>query len=428
MKNLKIHENKRYLMWEDGTPFYYLADTAWELAHKLNKRQIEQYLTVRAKQGFHVIQVAALAELDGIRKPNALGHYPFPVRNGNYQVDFSVDCIETDYWNDLDEFIQTAGDKNLIVGLLPTWGDKFNQLHGKGPEIFNPKNAYSYGKWLGERYKNNWNLIWILGGDRPLQTDFHRDIIDSMAAGIKTGDEGSHLMTFHPCGGASSLDFVPQKDYIDFHAIQSGHGMECYESWKILRKTRVKEEKPFLDMESRYEHFPACFHSDYGYEWDSADLRQNNYWNMMEGACGQTYGHRAIWCFNERISDENPYLWQEVLQDSGALEMKYLEKLRLSRPFFEFRNAEELIIGQIEGSGYQCAGRGENYAYLYSPLGLPIYTDLTSFGGDCIKASWFNPRTGEENVFAAVTAIEKVFVPPSAGKGNDWVLILDKLQ
>jgi Protein of unknown function (DUF4038) len=39
LPRLKIHENKRFLMTEDGHPFFYLADTAWELFHKLDKAE-----------------------------------------------------------------------------------------------------------------------------------------------------------------------------------------------------------------------------------------------------------------------------------------------------------------------------------------------------------------------------------------------------
>jgi hypothetical protein len=426
MRRLKVHESKKYLMWDDGSPFYYLADTAWELAHKLNKDEMEHYMSVRKEQGFNVLQVVALAEFDGVRTPNAYGHYPFGRKGETFEVG-NIEDGKPNFWTDLDAVIQLAQEKDMLIGLLPTWGDKFNQKHGLGPEIFDVDIAYRYGRWLGERYREQWNLIWILGGDRPLETEVHRAIIDSMAAGLREGDNNMHLMTFHPSGAASSVDFVASRDYIDFHSIQSGHGMECYDSWELLRSTRRKEDKPILDMESRYERFPACFQIDYGYEWDASDIRQNNYWNMMEGVLGHTYGHRAVWCFNENKSVENPYFWQEALTENGANEMKYLEKLRLSRPYFEFRNGDELIIGQSSGSGHQCCGRGNNYAFFYTPLGLPIYTDLTSFGNVNFKASWFNPRNGEERSFAFVTSKEKLFVPPSSGKGNDWILILDNM-
>jgi hypothetical protein len=68
MKKLMVHENKRYLMWDDGTPFFYLGDTAWEMLHGLTRAEIEYYLSVRAQQGYNVIQTVALAEFEGLGK------------------------------------------------------------------------------------------------------------------------------------------------------------------------------------------------------------------------------------------------------------------------------------------------------------------------------------------------------------------------
>lgn len=82
MKKLKVHHEKQYLMWEDGTPFFYLGDTAWELFHRLNREEADEYLSLRAAQGFHVIQAAALAELDGIYTGNAYGDKPLPLCSG----------------------------------------------------------------------------------------------------------------------------------------------------------------------------------------------------------------------------------------------------------------------------------------------------------------------------------------------------------
>src|SRR5664279_3518491 len=63
---LKISENKRFLVFEDGTPFFYLGDTGWELFHRLNMEDVEKYLENRRAKGFTVIQAVALAEFDGL--------------------------------------------------------------------------------------------------------------------------------------------------------------------------------------------------------------------------------------------------------------------------------------------------------------------------------------------------------------------------
>src|SRR4030042_1042358 len=49
---LKVSENKRFIVHEDGTPFFYLGDTAWELFHRLGREEAEKYLEIRRKQGF----------------------------------------------------------------------------------------------------------------------------------------------------------------------------------------------------------------------------------------------------------------------------------------------------------------------------------------------------------------------------------------
>jgi hypothetical protein len=73
---LKVSDNKRFLVREDGSPFFYLGDTAWELFHRLNREEADRYLEDRARKGFTVIQAVALAELDGLNDPNAYGHKP----------------------------------------------------------------------------------------------------------------------------------------------------------------------------------------------------------------------------------------------------------------------------------------------------------------------------------------------------------------
>src|SRR5688500_16683420 len=72
---LSVSANGRYLL-RDGKPFFWLRDTAWELFHKLNRREADYYLKHRAEEGFTVIQAVALAEFDGLRTPNANGDLP----------------------------------------------------------------------------------------------------------------------------------------------------------------------------------------------------------------------------------------------------------------------------------------------------------------------------------------------------------------
>ena len=70
---LRVSENRRFLQTDDGKPFFWLGDTAWELFHRLTREEAEMYLKNRAEKGFTVIQAVALAELDGLHDPNPYG-------------------------------------------------------------------------------------------------------------------------------------------------------------------------------------------------------------------------------------------------------------------------------------------------------------------------------------------------------------------
>ncbi|MBM4414003.1 MAG: DUF4038 domain-containing protein, partial [Chloroflexi bacterium] len=188
---VQVSANQRFLRTDTGEPFFYLADTAWELFHRLTYDQASYYLADRAEKGFTVIQAVVLAELDGLRTPNAHGDVPFD--------DLAQCTPNAGYFAHVDAVIAKANQLGVYMALLPTWGDKWNKKWGEGPEIFTPENAFGYGQWLGQRYRDA-DIIWVLGGDRPIETPRHQAIVEAMAAGVRDGDGGRHLCTFHPQG------------------------------------------------------------------------------------------------------------------------------------------------------------------------------------------------------------------------------------
>jgi len=57
-------------------------------------------------------------------------------------------------------------------------------------------------------------------------------------------------------------------------------------------------------------------------------MRQNAYWNLMTGVCGQTYGNHCVWSMTKQPTDYFPLKWDEVLEHEGAEQMAHLKALR----------------------------------------------------------------------------------------------------
>lgn len=428
MDKIRIHNEGRYFCTGTDTPFFWMGDTAWELFHKLTQEETASYFDIRKSQGFNVIQCVLLAEQDGLRTPNAYGRSPLK-KNVLGEYDPALPDTEgtNNYWDHVDTVLAMAQARGLYLAMLPTWGDKFNiESWGVGPVCFTPENARIYGKFLGERYKDYNNIVWILGGDRMLTSETHRDIIDAMATGLKEGG-ATQLISYHPGGSRSSVEAVGGKDYINFHAIQSGHDAGRYRSRELLVNTLEAEHKPYMNMEPKYEDHPACFRADYGYFWSAAEVRNDLYWNLLEGVCGHTYGNHCIWSFTREPGDYFPYHWESVLHHEAAEQQKYAVQLRLSRPFFEFRRAPELVQHDSAANADPTAARGNNYAFVYSPLGLPLRVYLNLLGDTYVRATWFDPRTGNTSTIGIYPPEECVMIPPTCGFGQDWILILDLL-
>ena len=426
---LKVSSNKRFLIKEDGTPFFWLGDTAWELFHKLNKEEAETYLENRANKGFNVIQAVALAEYDGIRVGNVYGQKPL-LKNKLNDYDPTLPDLEAeyDYWDHLDYVVELADSLGIYIALLPTWGDKYNLKWGKGPELFNEENAKIYGEWLAQRYSSRNNIIWVMGGDRPLEEEAHYNVIRAMAEGIQAGDKQGHLMTFHPPGCNSSSTFVHDEEWLDFNMIQSGHSLQR-DSYRWVEKDyNLKAIKPTFDGEPRYEDHPINFKPENGY-FDDFDIRQAAYWGVFAGGFGHTYGHHSIWSMTTKPAEYYIMTWQDAINRPGGNQMQYLRKLIESRPMLERVPDQSIIARQYEGENHIQATRGMAYAFMYSPNGLPLEVKMGIISGERVKASWYNPRNGESSLLGEFTnSGTKEFNPPTHGRNNDWILVLDDAE
>jgi hypothetical protein len=436
LPRLKLSESRRFLVKEDGGPFFYLGDTAWELFHRLSREEAERYLQDRARKGFTVIQAVALAELDGLSDPNPYGHRPL-LADDPTRPDVK-EGPANDYWDHVDFVVEKANALGLYVGFLPTWGDKWNKKWGKGPEIFTPESAAAYGEWLGRRYRDR-GLVWILGGDRPVETDSHREILRAMARGLRRGDGGTHLVTLHPPGGHGSAEAFPGEDWLDFNMRQNGHVAEFTGRYDQTRADYERVPvKPVLDGEPIYEDHPVSFKAAELGHSVAADVRRPLYWDLFSGACGHTYGHHSVWQMwaPPREPVNNPLLpWFAAIDQPGAGQMQHARRLLESRPYLgRVPDASVVVEGavptSVPGAGrYRFAATRDaegRYAMVYAPVGRPFEVRMSAIAGPRVRAWWFDPRSGRaSSIGDFANEGGRTFTPPAPGEALDWVLVLD---
>ncbi len=426
---LKISDNHRFLVTADGKPFFYLADTAWELFHRLNREEATKYLENRAKLGFTAVQAVALAELDGHSAPNPYGHLPL--------IDLDPTKPNEQYFQHVDFIINKANSLGIYVGFLPTWGRFWHDNIKDGKPLFNPQNAETYAQFLANRYKNK-AIIWILGGDRSVDNDNQKQIIRAMARAIKNAGT-SQLITFHPPGGSGSSKWFHNDDWLDFNMRQNGHVTEFTGRYSnTLADYKLSPVKPVLDGEPVYEDHPVSFNANNLGHSIAADVRRPLYWDLFSGACGHTYGHHSVWQMwaPGRPPINNPLLpWYDAINQPGAAQMQFGRYLIESRPFLSRVPDDSIIVSDpvptsVPGAGrYRfVASRDEagSYAFIYAPVGRPFSVRMASIKAPSAKAWWFNPRNGQSTLIGEFpTTANRLFTPPDPGEFLDWVLVLD---
>jgi len=420
---LQVGPTHRYLEYEDGSPFFYLGDTAWELFHRLDREEADRYLRNRSQKGFTVIQAVVLAQLGGLTDPNPYGHIPLQDKDPTRPNEA--------YFKHVDYIVDRAGEVGLFVGLLPTWGSYWKA----GSGIFTPANARIYGRFLGQRYRAS-SIIWVLGGDENIRNETERATVVAMARGLREGDGGSHLITYHPRGPGLSSDYFHQADWLDFNMFQSSHAAGDHDNGLFAEHDyALKPVKPTVDGEPRYEMLSVGFYNAgaaRNVRFDAYDARQAAYWSLLAGSCGHTYGHSSIWQMWR--PGRTPVIWANVswsesLDHPGAFQMGHIRRLYESRPFRKLVPDQAMIVGGPDSGGAKiraAVASDGSFAFVYSPRGEPFMVRMDAINASRVKATWFDPRYGiAEPLHTGDNTGFQTFAPPTCGRGCDWVLVLD---
>ncbi|MCD7901775.1 MAG: glycoside hydrolase family 140 protein [Bacteroides sp.] len=426
---LKVSEEGRYLKHEDGTPFFWLGETGWLLPQRLNRDEAEYYLEQCKKAGYNVVQIQTLNNVPSMNIYGQYSHidgYNFKEinRKGVYG-----------YWDHMDYIIKTAARKGIYIGMVCIWGSPVSRGE------MDVKQAQTYGKFLAERYKDDPNIIWLIGGD--IRGDVKTDVWEALATTIRSIDK-NHVMTFHPRGRTTSATWFNNADWLDFNMFQSGHrrygqrkGDGDYpieenteeDNWRFVeRSIAMKPMKPVIDGEPIYEDIPQGLHDPNETRWHDGDVRRYAYWSVFAGSFGHTYGHNSLMQFirpgvGAAYGATTP--WYDALKDPGFNQMKYIKNLMLTFPYFD-RIPDQSIIAGTNGERYDraVATRGKDYLLVYNYTGRPMQIDLSKISGAKKNVWWFSAKDGKLSYIGEFDNKTTTFQHDSGYiSGNDQVLI-----
>ncbi len=400
---------------QTNKPVFITGEDAFTLNGNLSNTDIETYLADRQAKGYNLIWIAAVDNTYSISPPkDSQGNSPFS--GGDFLN------MQEPYFAHLDSVIQRAAAHGITVLLNPAFsGFGCSGGYCQQMEAASDATMTTYGAYLGSRYKNSPNIIWLIGGDADVagQGSALKNKLNDIAVGIRSADT-VHLMTAENIRGQSSLDEWSGSSWLNLNGLYN-----LPSDFPSAANTNYQRGDflPIFEMEDYYEG---------EHSMTPLGLRTEAYWAVLSGAyLGQLFGNNAIWTFGDTF-DTMGQTWQSQLGSTGSVDRSTLGKLFRSREHWKMVpdiNHAVAISGYGSGSTLSVTSRTNDGQTImsYIPTGnattLTVdLTKITSAGGQA-KCWWFNPGSGvtsSAGMFANTGT--QNFTPPDA---NDWVLVID---
>lgn len=416
---LKISENKRYFVTQQGKPWLYHADTGWQIFTQLTTEEAVEYLVFRKAQGFNTIQVQIVMSPDQVSR---YGQKPF-----HGDIDFSKP--NEAYHDHVAKIITKADSLGLLIAMSQPWLGCCEEAFGNRPDKPIQKNGpvknRAYGNYLGKKFAHFKNLFWITGGDNDPKGD--RESLFAFIEGLYTTAPKHQLITFHASPPHSSTDLFQYAPWLGFSFIYT-YWREKPNNWVVadlqphvyeaaLSEWSKSDIMPFVLGESQYEGSGLAKDNDNG---TPQIVRRQAYWTMLSGGAGHAYGS-DIWYF--------PSNWRDIMKYPGAYQMKHVMNLFEQVPWHTLvpdvrHQAVVSGYGDWSKNNFVTTAVSEDKKWLvsYMPEIQSLFIDFNYLSGNTFSCYWYNPATGKKEKEFEVK--EKKVQRISPVNGEDWVLVV----
>ncbi len=416
--SLRRSTNGWYLIQADGTPFFWLGDTAWNGPLLSSPGDWEKYLRDRESKGFNAVQfvttqwIAAVGDADG--RTAYRGQEPISVDPAFYQR--------------LDARIDAINEHGMIAAPVMIWD---TGPAGLSPGVTLPDDQLVVlARYLLARYGAH-QVLWILAGDGD-----YRGRSAERWKQIGRAVFGAHPrspVTMHPAGLQWVWKEFAGEPWFGLNGYQSSHGGTA-DTFRWLcdgppaRDWQLHPPLPSINLEPNYEGHHAFGTSGV---FDAHSVRRAAYWSVLAAPpAGVSYGAHGVWSWESSPATPLHHSgtgiarpWFEAIHFPGSAEMKHLRDIFASLPWWTLRPAPELLVeqpGSREPERFVSASLADDgsWALLYTPEGGPlrVHMDLLPKAD---KARWYNPRTGEWSTVRPAWRDSGAFQTPDE---QDWAL------
>ena len=438
---LKVSENKRYFVYNDGVPFFYLGDTHWLYIHeRFNSSnvkgiasQFKYIVDKRVNEGFTVYQTEAIQHPHGQNSTDGGGSH--------------LGKDEEPYCNFRDGFDEKdiAGFKNI--------DRKFKYIAQKGlvnansaicwvldpadyPQIYTEQFMEKLGKYWAARY-GAYPVLWTIAQEIDKIMYKHFDSVSinkwfSAAKAIADNDAYHHPLTAHMENTSATLasnSWWGNKPYHNWWAIQWQEGMDSDIMPVAKDFWYHSPTKPSVLYESAYE----------GFWTDAKGVRGVGYEAFQSGIYGYGYGANGVW--NDLYSKDPPdygtdyempvrYLnWYDGANLPGAKQLTYFKIFYSGIQWWKlvprFDDTTWSVFADKNQSLLSTLGNEIYVVYFYNRV--PATGTIKNLEKNVsYTAKWYDPENGIYTIIRTFKATDGRWKVPDKPDSKDWILLVKK--
>ena len=435
---LKLSANHRYLVDQNDTPFPIMGRAAWFVA-SLSIADYQTFVDDTVSRGYNATELSVINHHpDGNNPPfNGQGEAPFLNRldgsSWNGALSGSAPDFTTPneaYWSFVDGFLAYCESKGVLVFMFPAYVGYQGGVQGWMQEMVvnGASRMQTYGSWIATRYKDQKNLVWMMGGDMGSFNSDQLAVESALLTGLNS--VAGQQSTFFSAEWGSNTIGTDQPQFgssISLNGVYSWTGDVNYHGRRAYAYTPT--EPAFLLEEPYDEEGPD------GNNYNPSatqPVRRFQWWGWLSTIGGYIAGNGYVWPFRAPA-------WRNHLDTQGSRDMGQLNAFIGSVPWYRLvpsglGGMRTLITAggsPVGSSSYVAAAEEEDGALLvaYVPPAHSgsITVDMRAMAGSS-RARWFDPTSGAYTLIATdlTNTGSHVFTPPgnnSAG-AKDWVLVL----